>query len=28
MKDYPRPVRKLLRTIKGTKIDTVIKNII
>ena len=28
MKDYPRPVRKLLRTIKSTKVDTVIKNII
>jgi CDP-diacylglycerol--serine O-phosphatidyltransferase len=28
MKDYPMPVRKLLRTIKGTKADTIIKNII
>jgi CDP-diacylglycerol--serine O-phosphatidyltransferase len=28
MKDYPLPVKKLLRTIKRTKIDTIIKNII
>lgn len=28
LKDYPMPVRKLLRTIKGTKLDSVIKNII
>lgn len=28
MKEYPMPVRKLLRTIKGTKLDSVIKNII
>lgn len=28
IKDYPMPVRKLLRTIKGTRLDSVIKNII
>ncbi len=28
LNDYPMPVRKLLRTIKGTKLDSVIKNII